>query len=126
MKSIGTAVDNLNGKLDSLVTVAQKLYTEVNPFTFKAFQTLPTAVILFGGVTADKNMFKFLTVGGSAAGAVVLVPERVTKISAKGQVIEQRTNWLSNSSLVSQRISSSRRWARLIGRSGRLAIRSRS
>lgn len=100
LKSINASIDGLNTKLDLLTTVAAKLYTQITPFGVKLFQALPSALIVFGGANADKNLFKFVQVGGSIVGAAVLVPEKITKISAKTQKVETRIDWTSNSSLV--------------------------
>lgn len=100
LNNINASIDGLNTKLDLLMTVAAKLYTQVTPFGVKLFQTLPSALIVFGGANADKNLFKFVQVGGSMMGAAVLVPEKVTKISAKTQKVETRIDWTANSSLI--------------------------
>jgi hypothetical protein len=83
LKAISDATTALSQKLDLLVQLSGQLYGEVAPFGVRAFEALPTGLLLFGTIGVDKGILKFLSAGGSVTAAVVLVPMSEQRITIK-------------------------------------------
>ena len=101
LKAITESISAMNAQLALLLTVANQVYGEVAPLGYKAFQKWPSAILVFGGISADRNLFRFAEVGGSVSLAAVLVPMHVDSYSLKtGKLVSSRVDWLSNSATI--------------------------
>jgi hypothetical protein len=106
LKGLSESLKVFSAKLDQLVDYSAQVYGEVAPVGFNKFQVYPSAVVVFAGVNADKNIFRFAQFGGSGTLAAVLVPVKVRRISIKDpQDVIEYTDWQENSGLVAMALA---------------------
>ncbi|MGZ3722067.1 MAG: hypothetical protein ACXVA9_03995 [Bdellovibrionales bacterium] len=101
LKGLSDSLKNFNSRLDQLVDYAGLAYGDVAPIGLQLFQTVPTAVIVFAGFNADKNILRFLNIGGSGTVAFVFVPMRVQRINVRTkEVLKPTIEWDSATVLI--------------------------
>jgi hypothetical protein len=101
LQTLQASAQALSANVDKIVASAGHLYGDVAPAGFNAFQSLPSAVVVFGGAAYDKNVFKFVNSGGSILLGAVLVPMKVTRVSIKNpKDVKTYISWTDNSALV--------------------------
>ena len=101
LQALQASAKALSNNVDQIVNSAGKLYGDVAPAGLSTFQALPSAVIVFGGATYDKNVFRFVNSGGAILLGAVLVPMKVTRVSINNPSdVQTYISWTENSALV--------------------------